>query len=237
MHSCSAQILTNIPVNHATVYVVTKAVLFPTCSIGKTSIWRALLRFGSALWCPIYHARPTKASDPVIGLGLVLWCPTQHARPTKASDPVMGLGFALWCHMYHAKPTQAYAPVTGLRAAQVRYREDLDLVLKGLSLSIKPREKIGIVGRTGCGKSTLMSTLFRIVEPTGGRVMIDGHDLAQVPLHQLRSQLALVPQVRTATNPHSHTHTCTINNVTVVKMGGNANMHINFISFKNICCI
>ena len=77
----------------------------------------------------------------------------------------------------------------------MRYREDLDLVLKGLSLSIKPKEKIGIVGRTGCGKSTLMSTLFRIVEPTGGRVLIDGHDLAQVPLHQLRSKLALVPQV------------------------------------------
>ncbi|KAL0032002.1 hypothetical protein WJX77_000079 [Trebouxia sp. C0004] len=77
---------------------------------------------------------------------------------------------------------------------QVRYRGDLDLVLKGLSLSIKPREKIGIVGRTGCGKSTLMSTLFRIVEPTGGRVVIDGHDLAQVPLHQLRSKLTLVPQ-------------------------------------------
>ena len=69
-------------------------------------------------------------------------------------------------------------------------------MLKGLSLSIKPREKIGIVGRTGCGKSTLMSTLFRIVEPTGGRVVIDGHELAQVPLHQLRTKLALVPQVR-----------------------------------------
>lgn len=78
---------------------------------------------------------------------------------------------------------------------QVRYRDDLDLVLKGLSLSIKPREKIGIVGRTGCGKSTLMSTLFRIVEPSGGRVLIDGQDLAHVPLHQLRSKLALVPQV------------------------------------------
>lgn len=83
----------------------------------------------------------------------------------------------------------------GLAALQVRYRDDLELVLKGLSLSIKPREKIGIVGRTGCGKSTLMSTLFRIVEPTGGRVMIDGQDLAHVPLHQLRSKLALVPQV------------------------------------------
>ncbi len=84
---------------------------------------------------------------------------------------------------------------------QVRYREDLDLVLKGLCLSIKPREKIGIVGRTGCGKSTLMSTLFRIVEPTGGRVVIDGHDLAQVPLHQLRTKLALVPQVTVTLQP------------------------------------
>ena len=77
----------------------------------------------------------------------------------------------------------------------MRYREDLDLVLKGLSLSIKPCEKIGIVGRTGCGKSTLMSTLFRIVEPCAGQVIIDGHNLAQVPLQQLRSKLALVPQV------------------------------------------
>ena len=84
---------------------------------------------------------------------------------------------------------------------QVRYREDLDLVLKGLSLSIKPREKIGIVGRTGCGKSTLMSTLFRIVEPTGGRLLIDGQDLARVPLHLLRSKLALVPQVTTTAIP------------------------------------
>ena len=80
-------------------------------------------------------------------------------------------------------------------------------MLKGLSLTIKPREKIGIVGRTGCGKSTLMSTLFRIVEPTGGRVLIDGHDLAQVPLHQLRSKLALVPQVRAGLLPPKPSNT------------------------------
>ena len=78
---------------------------------------------------------------------------------------------------------------------QVRYRADLDLVLKGLSFNIKAREKIGIVGRTGCGKSTLMSTLFRITEPSGGQIMIDGQDLAEIPLTHLRSKLALVPQV------------------------------------------
>ena len=79
--------------------------------------------------------------------------------------------------------------------SQVRYRPDLAPVLKGLSFSIKAREKIGVVGRTGCGKSTLTSTLFRITEPCGGRMLIDGVDLAQVPLSQLRSKLALVPQV------------------------------------------
>ncbi len=104
---------------------------------------------------------------------------------------------ALSCALLATLNTHIYLAMlnTPSYVLQVRYREDLDLVLKGLSLSIKPREKIGIVGRTGCGKSTLMSTLFRIVEPTGGRVVIDGHDLAQVPLHQLRTKLALVPQV------------------------------------------
>ncbi len=54
---------------------------------------------------------------------------------------------------------------------------------------------MGVAGRTGCGKSTLMMALKRIVEPSGGRVLIDGIDTAAVPLADLRSRLALVPQV------------------------------------------
>ena len=57
------------------------------------------------------------------------------------------------------------------------------------------QEKVGVAGRTGCGKSTLMMALKRIVEPCGGRVLIDGIDTAAVPLTDLRSRLALVPQV------------------------------------------
>ncbi len=56
------------------------------------------------------------------------------------------------------------------------------------------REKVGVAGRTGCGKSTLMMALKRVMEPSGGRVLIDGVDIAAVPLFDLRSRLALVPQ-------------------------------------------
>ncbi len=55
--------------------------------------------------------------------------------------------------------------------------------------------QIGVAGRTGCGKSTLMMALYRIVEPAGGRVVIDGIDVATIGLADLRSRLALVPQV------------------------------------------
>lgn len=78
---------------------------------------------------------------------------------------------------------------------QVRYREDLDLVLKGLTFTVKAGEKVGIVGRTGCGKSTLMNTLLRIVDPSAGQILIDGIDITEIALFDLRSRLALVPQV------------------------------------------
>jgi len=55
---------------------------------------------------------------------------------------------------------------------------------------------VGVAGRTGCGKSTLMMTLKRIIEPSSGRILIDGVDIAAVRLFDLRSRVALVPQVR-----------------------------------------
>lgn len=75
-----------------------------------------------------------------------------------------------------------------------RYREDLDLVLKDISFSVNPKEKIGIVGRTGAGKSSLTMALFRIIEPVGGEICIDGLSIASLGLHQLRSKLTILPQ-------------------------------------------
>ncbi|KAL7689755.1 putative sulfonylurea receptor, AAA+ ATPase domain-containing protein [Plasmopara halstedii] len=77
----------------------------------------------------------------------------------------------------------------------MRYRDDLPLVLKRVSFSIASGEKVGICGRTGSGKSSLMSVLFRVVEiPTSGRVLIDGIDIATITIQQLRTHLTIIPQ-------------------------------------------
>ncbi|OWZ06712.1 ABC transporter [Phytophthora megakarya] len=67
-------------------------------------------------------------------------------------------------------------------------------VLKGLSFNIRNNEKIGIVGRTGAGKSSLTMALFRINELVSGRILIDGTDIATMPLRTLRSNLSIIPQ-------------------------------------------
>jgi len=76
----------------------------------------------------------------------------------------------------------------------VRYNPSLPMVLKGISCTLPGKKKIGIVGRTGSGKSTLIQALFRVVEPSSGRIIIDGVDIAQIGLHDLRSQLSIIPQ-------------------------------------------
>lgn len=76
----------------------------------------------------------------------------------------------------------------------VRYRPGLDLVLHGVTAHISPCEKIGIVGRTGAGKSSLTLALFRIIEADGGCIEIDGTNIADLLLEQLRSRLTIVPQ-------------------------------------------
>ncbi|CAJ0932315.1 unnamed protein product, partial [Mesorhabditis belari] len=75
-----------------------------------------------------------------------------------------------------------------------RYREGLDLVLKRFSARVNAGEKIGIVGRTGAGKSSFALALFRMIEPAEGRILIDGEDLSQMGLHDLRENITIIPQ-------------------------------------------
>jgi len=75
-----------------------------------------------------------------------------------------------------------------------RYREGLPLVLKDLSFAIEAGQKVGIVGRTGAGKSSVTLTLFRIVELDQGQICIVGVDIATLGLHTLRNKLTIIPQ-------------------------------------------
>ncbi|KAM4729257.1 ATP-binding cassette sub-family C member 2 [Anableps anableps] len=77
---------------------------------------------------------------------------------------------------------------------KVRYRPELDLVLKGISCDIGSTEKIGIVGRTGAGKSSLTNCLFRIIEAAEGCILIDDLDISRIGLHDLRNSLTIIPQ-------------------------------------------
>jgi ABC-type multidrug transport system fused ATPase/permease subunit len=69
----------------------------------------------------------------------------------------------------------------------MRYREHLDYALKDFSLVIEPASKVGVVGRTGAGKSTILQTLFRLIETEKGKISIDGQNISSVGLHVLRS--------------------------------------------------
>ncbi|XP_033614351.1 multidrug resistance-associated protein 1 isoform X5 [Fukomys damarensis] len=80
------------------------------------------------------------------------------------------------------------------RDYSLRYREDLDLVLKHINFIIEGGEKVGIVGRTGAGKSSLTLGLFRVNESAGGEIIIDGVDIAKIGLHNLRFKITIIPQ-------------------------------------------
>lgn len=79
-------------------------------------------------------------------------------------------------------------------SVKARYLESRPLILKGLDFTVPAGTKVGIVGRTGSGKSTIFQALYRFIELEGGRILIDGIDIATVPLERLRRSLAIIPQ-------------------------------------------
>ncbi|KAL3689443.1 hypothetical protein R1sor_015752 [Riccia sorocarpa] len=88
-------------------------------------------------------------------------------------------------------PSQGTIEINNL---QVRYRPNTPLVLRGITCTIDGGQRVGVVGRTGSGKTTLISSLFRLVEPSGGSILLDGLNISTIGLHDLRSRLSIIPQ-------------------------------------------
>ncbi len=77
----------------------------------------------------------------------------------------------------------------------LRYRPNTEVILKDLTFEVKPGEQIGVVGRTGAGKSTICLSLSRIVEYASGQIRIDGVNISELPLNELRRRITVIPQV------------------------------------------
>ncbi|WVF68600.1 hypothetical protein IAT40_003369 [Kwoniella sp. CBS 6097] len=94
------------------------------------------------------------------------------------------------------EPDEPWPTVGALKFndVELRYRPDLPLVLKDISFSIRPGEKIGVIGRTGAGKSSIAQALFRTVEICGGSIEIDGRNISELGLDTLRHRLSIIPQ-------------------------------------------
>jgi len=80
---------------------------------------------------------------------------------------------------------------------RIRYRKELPLALNGASFSIPAGARVGVVGRTGSGKSTVVQALFRLLEAENGTITVDGTDISKIGLHRLRTKISVIPQMPT----------------------------------------
>ena len=123
---------------------------------------------------------------------------TQESNTQELNTQELNTQELKWSHLEGLKGRRF--PKTGhdgrieFESYSTRYRPGLDLILKDVSFEVNPREKVGIVGRTGAGKSSLTLALFRMIEPTSGKIVIDGVDISQIGLVDLRSKLTIIPQ-------------------------------------------
>ncbi|ELU42646.1 cadmium ion transporter [Rhizoctonia solani AG-1 IA] len=133
----------------------------------------------------------------ILGIGLIAVGFRTSADPSKLG---VVLTYALTIQEPPAKlpddPPQEWPQQGGIdfRNVALRYRDGLPLVLDGLTFDVKPGERVGIVGRTGAGKSSLLTALFRVAPLSGGTIEIDGVNIEKVGIETLRHRLSIIPQ-------------------------------------------
>lgn len=107
-------------------------------------------------------------------------------------------GYVQYVKKWRTKDEESLKLITkgevGFEDMSLKYRKNLPNVLDHLNMTIRAGQKIGVVGRTGAGKSTLIQAILRTIEPTEGKLFIDGMDITTIPLKSLRSNLTLIAQ-------------------------------------------
>ncbi|KAJ2458489.1 hypothetical protein GGF42_002034, partial [Coemansia sp. RSA 2424] len=162
------------------------------------------------LYQQLYAAIPVSPGelDATTNLALCLFCRgravmTQHSLGEYHIDR-----FSRYLAYTEGAPREQPRIVTGSRPAHswpeageiefrhysLRYRPELDPTLNSLSFVVRSKEKIGIVGRTGAGKSSLTYALMRLIEADSGCILIDGTDVSSIGLQDLRSRISIIPQ-------------------------------------------
>lgn len=195
-----------VNINHATAFtnnVIEKWLGFRSETLGSILIFFTGL-FG------ILQRNSDSMTPALLGLslsysliitGTVNWSIRQYAETENAMNSVERLknyAYDLPQEKYRGteEPPESW-PSSGkiiIKELFLKYAPELPDVIHGISLEIKDGEKIGIVGRTGSGKSTLSQSFFRLIEPSSGTVLIDGVDIRNLNLERLRKALAVIPQ-------------------------------------------
>ena len=117
--------------------------------------------------------------------------PNDSSIDLMESNPIHGNNTITTIYVPHNWPTVGEIEFKGI---SLKYQSAAQPVLHSVSFRIPGRKKVGVVGRTGAGKSSLIAALFRLVEPYEGSLLIDGINILDIPLHSLRSKIAIVPQ-------------------------------------------
>ena len=170
---------------------VTIIFLILSCELGWLNVDQAVLGMALSLllqlggtfqWTVRQNAEVVNYMVSVERVSAFCSLPSEAALKLNEDDTLCG-----W-------PTHGMIDVSNLT---VRYRENLPPSLSGVSCRIDGGERVGIVGRTGSGKSTFVQSLFRILEAECGSILIDGEDISKLGLHKLRREMSVIPQTPT----------------------------------------